>query len=188
MFVFAAAAIYCVAAYAMGEFTRPLGFVMLAMFVAYMVANVLQMKKAPAAAEAEAEAESAGDVDTSPLGNDVIGKFLKTGDVRHVTDDTDYIFTIGFQFLYTLVQLFLTDVNGYYFGTLLHETFGNAATQYMLLTTYHSFYTSFPHFTVQQPDERELGFCRAEPGVFAILLPEQGLVVVPCMVMPVIGT
>ena len=58
-FFFAAAAIYCVAAYAMGEFTRPLGFVMLAMFVAYMVANVLQMKKAPAAAEAEAEAESA---------------------------------------------------------------------------------------------------------------------------------
>lgn len=54
-FFFAAAAIYCVAAYAMGEFTRPLGFVMLAMFVAYMVANVLQMKKAPAAAEAEAE-------------------------------------------------------------------------------------------------------------------------------------
>ena len=57
-FFFAAAAIYCVAAYAMGEFTRPLGFVMLAMFVAYMVANVLQMKKAPAAAEAEAEAEA----------------------------------------------------------------------------------------------------------------------------------
>ena len=60
-FFFAAAAIYCVAAYAMGEFTRPLGFVMLAMFVAYMVANVLQMKKAPAAAEAEAETENAGE-------------------------------------------------------------------------------------------------------------------------------
>ena len=60
-FFFAAAAIYCVAAYAMGEFTRPLGFVMLAMFVAYMVANVLQMKKAPAAAEAEVEAENAGE-------------------------------------------------------------------------------------------------------------------------------
>ena len=60
-FFFAAAAIYCVAAYAMGEFTRPLGFVMLTMFVAYMVANVLQMKKAPAAAEAEAEAENAGE-------------------------------------------------------------------------------------------------------------------------------
>ena len=60
-FFFAAAAIYCVAAYAMGEFTRPVGLILLAMFVAYMVANVLQMKKAPAAAEAEAEAENAGE-------------------------------------------------------------------------------------------------------------------------------
>ena len=44
-----------------GSFTRPVGLILLAMFVAYMVANVLQMKKAPAAAEAEAEAESAGE-------------------------------------------------------------------------------------------------------------------------------
>ena len=58
-FFFVAAAIYCVAAYGFGEFTRPMGFIMLAMFVAYMVANVLQMKKAPADAEAEAEAEAA---------------------------------------------------------------------------------------------------------------------------------
>ena len=47
-FFFAAAAIYCVAAYVMGRFTRPMGFLMLAMFVAYMVVNVLQMKNAPA--------------------------------------------------------------------------------------------------------------------------------------------
>ena len=52
-FFFAAAAIYCVAAYAMGEFTRPLGFVMLAMFVAYIVCNVLAMKNAPAPEEEE---------------------------------------------------------------------------------------------------------------------------------------
>ena len=44
-----------------GSFTRPVGLILLAMFVAYMVANVLQMKKAPAAAEAEAEAENAGE-------------------------------------------------------------------------------------------------------------------------------
>ena len=69
-------------------------------------------------------------VNTSPLGNDVIGKFLKAGDVQHVTDDTDNIFTIGFQFLYTLVQLFLTDVYRYDFSALLHKTLGNAATQY----------------------------------------------------------
>ena len=52
-FFFAAAAIYCVAAYAMGEFTRPLGFVMLAMFVAYIVCNVLAMKNATAPEEEE---------------------------------------------------------------------------------------------------------------------------------------
>ena len=48
IFFFIAAAIYCVAAYGFGEFTRPMGFIMLAMFVAYMVVNVLQMKNAPA--------------------------------------------------------------------------------------------------------------------------------------------
>ena len=57
-FFFAAAAIYCVAAYGFGKFTRPMGLIMLALFVAYMVANVLQMKNAPAGAEAEAEAEA----------------------------------------------------------------------------------------------------------------------------------
>ena len=38
-----------------GEFTRPMGFIMLAMFVAYMVANVRQMKNAPAEEHAEEE-------------------------------------------------------------------------------------------------------------------------------------
>ena len=51
IFFFIAAAIYCVAAYGFGEFTRPMGFIMLAMFVAYMVANVRQMKNAPAEEE-----------------------------------------------------------------------------------------------------------------------------------------
>ena len=58
-FFFAAAAIYCVAGYGFGKFTRPMGLIMLALFVAYMVANVLQMKNTPAGAEAEAEAEAA---------------------------------------------------------------------------------------------------------------------------------
>ena len=48
VFFFLAAAIYCVAAYVMGRFTRPMGILMLAMFVAYMVVNVMQMKNAPA--------------------------------------------------------------------------------------------------------------------------------------------
>ena len=52
-FFFAAAAVYCFAAYGMGRFTRPLGLLMLAMFAAYMVANVWQMKSAPAEPEHE---------------------------------------------------------------------------------------------------------------------------------------
>ena len=56
-FFFAAAAIYCVAAYGFGEFTRPMGFIMLALFVAYMAANVIQMKATPAEIKAEVKAE-----------------------------------------------------------------------------------------------------------------------------------
>ena len=55
LFFFAAAAIYCVAAYGFGKFTRPMGFIMLAMFVAYMVANIHQMKNAPAEEHEEEE-------------------------------------------------------------------------------------------------------------------------------------
>lgn len=43
-FFYIAAAIYCVAAYAMGKFTRPMGLIMLAVFLAYMVVNVRSMK------------------------------------------------------------------------------------------------------------------------------------------------
>ncbi len=50
-FFFAAAAVYCFAAYGMGRFTRPLGLLMLAMFAAYMVANVWQMTRAPIRSE-----------------------------------------------------------------------------------------------------------------------------------------
>ena len=58
LFFFLAAAIYCVAAYLLGEFTRVVGLVMLAMFVAYMIVNVRQMKKNP---QPEAESEEAGE-------------------------------------------------------------------------------------------------------------------------------
>lgn len=54
-FFFVAAAIYCIAAYVMGRFTRPMGFLMLAVFVAYMVVNVMQMKNAPAEPSSEEE-------------------------------------------------------------------------------------------------------------------------------------
>ena len=53
-FFFLSAAVYCVAAYVMGRFTRPLGILMLGLFVAYMIVNVKQMKNNPTA-EAEGE-------------------------------------------------------------------------------------------------------------------------------------
>ena len=56
-FFFAAAAIYCIAAYVFGRFTRVMGIIMLAMFVAYMAANVLQMKNTPAGEQEESEEE-----------------------------------------------------------------------------------------------------------------------------------
>ncbi len=56
-FFFAAAAIYCIAAYVFGKFTRVMGVIMLAMFVAYMIVNVLQMKNTPAEVHEEAEEE-----------------------------------------------------------------------------------------------------------------------------------
>ena len=56
-FFFAAAAIYCIPAYVFGKFTRVMGVIMLAMFVAYMIVNVLQMKNAPAEVHEETEEE-----------------------------------------------------------------------------------------------------------------------------------
>lgn len=57
-FFFVAAAIYCVAAYIMGAFTRPVGLVMLAMFVLYMYVNVKEMTSNPeAASDDEGEEE-----------------------------------------------------------------------------------------------------------------------------------
>ena len=55
LFFFAAAAIYAGVAYSTGYFSRPIGFVLLAMFVAYIVCNVLAMKNAPAPEEEEGE-------------------------------------------------------------------------------------------------------------------------------------
>uniref|UniRef100_UPI0040295CC3 calcium/sodium antiporter n=1 Tax=Gemmiger formicilis TaxID=745368 RepID=UPI0040295CC3 len=56
-FFFAAAAIYCIAAYVFGRFTRVMGIIMLAVFVAYMAANVLQMKNTPAGEQEASEEE-----------------------------------------------------------------------------------------------------------------------------------
>ena len=56
-FFFLAAAIYCVAAYLLGSFTRPVGLVMLAVFVAYMILTVRQMKRNPQPEGAEEKPE-----------------------------------------------------------------------------------------------------------------------------------
>ena len=62
-FFFLAAAIYCVAAYLLGSFTRLIGFIMLAVFIAYMILTVRQMKKNPQP-EAGEEAEKEEDMPT----------------------------------------------------------------------------------------------------------------------------
>ena len=54
---FVAAALYAGVAYTTGYFSRPIGIVLLAMFVAYMVCNVLAMKNAPAPEDDEDEPE-----------------------------------------------------------------------------------------------------------------------------------
>ena len=58
IFFFVAAALYAGVAYTTGYFSRPVGLVLLALFVAYLVCNVLAMKNAPAP-EADEEEEAA---------------------------------------------------------------------------------------------------------------------------------
>ena len=58
IFFFAAAAMYCLAAYGLGTFPRWMGFVMLGVFVVYMVLTVRNGMKNPDAAAEEEEEES----------------------------------------------------------------------------------------------------------------------------------
>ena len=58
LFFFVSAVIYCVAAYLMGEFTRPLGVVMLTIFVVYLIFTVRQGMKNPEEVEEEEEANA----------------------------------------------------------------------------------------------------------------------------------
>ena len=55
IFFFSSAALYCVAAYLLGEFPRWMGLVMLAIFVVYLVLNVRQGLKHPDEVEEEDE-------------------------------------------------------------------------------------------------------------------------------------
>ena len=58
LFFFVSAAIYCVAAYLMGEFTRPLGVILLTIFVVYLIFTVRQGMKNPEEVEEEEEANA----------------------------------------------------------------------------------------------------------------------------------
>ena len=58
LFFFVSAVIYCVAAYLMGEFTRPLGVIMLTIFVVYLIFTVRQGMKNPEEVEEEEEANA----------------------------------------------------------------------------------------------------------------------------------
>ena len=62
LFFFAAAVLYALVAYTSGQFTRPVGLTLLAMFAVYMAVTVLQMRRGavPAAGEEEAAAGSVG--------------------------------------------------------------------------------------------------------------------------------
>ena len=69
LFFYIAAAIYCVAAYVMGKFTRPMGIIMLSVFVAYMIFNVRAMKGAtePATEPSTEEEQSEEDLPISKI-------------------------------------------------------------------------------------------------------------------------
>ena len=68
IFFFVSAAVYCMAAYLMGEFTRPIGIVLLALFVYYMLVTVRQGFKAPAP---QAEEHQGGEAE-SPLWKELL--------------------------------------------------------------------------------------------------------------------
>jgi len=59
-FFFAAAIFYSLVAYTSGEFTRPIGIILLLAFVAYMVINVINMKRSPETAEPSLEISENG--------------------------------------------------------------------------------------------------------------------------------
>jgi cation:H+ antiporter len=66
-FFFVAAAIYAITAYTSGYFGRGIGLVLLAMFVAYMIITVLQMKNSPAEEQPEED-----DGKPSTLGKELV--------------------------------------------------------------------------------------------------------------------
>ena len=69
-FFFVSAAIYCVAAYLLGDFSRPLGLIMLAIFIIYMVITVRQGFQNPNVPDEAEHQEEEGK--SSSLGKDLV--------------------------------------------------------------------------------------------------------------------
>ena len=67
-FFFIAALIYIIDAYTIGNFTRPIGLLLLGMFIVYMLTTVRQMMKTPSAPEDHEEEEE----EETPLGKALI--------------------------------------------------------------------------------------------------------------------
>lgn len=65
LFFFGATALYCIAAYFFGYFSRAMGAVLLAVFVAYMLITVWQAKKNPSAVAVEVEETTYADGETA---------------------------------------------------------------------------------------------------------------------------
>ena len=70
LFFFGSAALYCFSAYVLGEFTRPIGLLMLAIFVVYMFITVNQGLKNPDSAHDEEE--EAEEVTEKPLWKELL--------------------------------------------------------------------------------------------------------------------
>ena len=88
---FLSAAVYAAVAYTTGYFSRPVGFVLLALFAAYMISTVRQMMKNPSAADAEDD----GAAKEQPLWKDlallVVGAALIAVGARLLVDNGSLI-------------------------------------------------------------------------------------------------
>ena len=76
VFFFGSALLYAAVAYTGGNFTRPLGIAMLAIFAAYMILTVRQMKSSPAPAAEEPEAAEAANSTLKDVALLVVGAVL----------------------------------------------------------------------------------------------------------------
>lgn len=85
-FFFGSAVLYALTAYTSGHFSRPLGFVMLAIFVVYMLLTVRQMKNSPEEAVVQEQGEAKGSM-TKDIAMLVIGAILIAIGARLLVDN-----------------------------------------------------------------------------------------------------